>query len=140
MSDHTTPAFTGDHGEGEPTPVLPARRHLLVGGAAALAAFGLSPAAHAASSASATGMPALAGGRSAPVPRSRLHRWAADTWHSLDAMTDPDTGLPADNIPASLAPGDRSGYTSPTNIGGDPWSAVRAGGVGVISPPRAPAP
>src|SRR5918995_2278945 len=133
MSDHTTPPFTGDHGEGEPTPVLPARRHLLVGGAAALAAFGLSPAAHAASPASATGMPALAGGRSAPVPRSRLHRWAADTWHSLDAMTDPDTGLPADNIPASLAPGDRSGYTSPTNIGGYLWSTVVARELGIIS-------
>ena len=23
------------------------------------------------------------------MPNSRLHRWAADTWHSLDAMTDP---------------------------------------------------
>ena len=133
MSDHTTSPSTGDHGEGEPTPVLPARRHLLVGGAAALAAFGLSPAAHAASPASATGMPSLAGGRSAPVPRSRLHRWAADTWHSLDAMTDPDTGLPADNIPASLAPGDRSGYTSPTNIGGYLWSTVVARELGIIS-------
>jgi hypothetical protein len=67
------------------------------------------------------------------VPRSRLHRWAADTWHSLDAMTDPDTGLPADNIPESLAAGDRSGYTSPTNIGGYMWSAIVARELGLIS-------
>ena len=62
-----------------------------------------------------------------------LHRWAADTWHSLDAMTDPATGLPADNIPESLAAGDRSGYTSPTNIGGYLWSAVVARELGIIS-------
>ena len=65
--------------------------------------------------------------------RSRLHRWAADTWHSLDAMTDPATGLPADNIPESLAAGDRSGYTSPTNIGGYLWSTVVARELGIIS-------
>ena len=39
-------------------------------------------------------------------------------------MTDPRTGLPADNIPESLAAGDRSGYTSPTNIGGYLWSTI----------------
>ena len=133
MSDHTTSPSTGDHGEGEPTPVLPARRHLLVGGAAALAAFGLGAPAHAGTPAAAGGARALESGRNAPVPRSRLHRWAADTWHSLDAMTDPDTGLPADNIPASLAPGDRSGYTSPTNIGGYLWSTVVARELGIIS-------
>ena len=33
----------------------------------------------------------------------RLLRWAADTWRSLDAMTDPGTGLPADNISGRLA-------------------------------------
>ena len=48
-------------------------------------------------------------------------------------MTDPDTGLPADNIPESLAPGDRSGYTSPTNIGGYMWSTVVARELGIIS-------
>ena len=52
-------------------------------------------------------------------------RWAADTWRSLVAMTDPKTGLPADNITESLAAGDRSGYTSPTNIGGYLWSDRR---------------
>ncbi len=58
--------------------------------------------------------------------------WAKDTWHSLVAMTDPRTGLPADNIPGSLAAGDRSGYTSPTNIGGYLWSAVVAEELGLI--------
>jgi hypothetical protein len=133
MQDHTTYPSPGDHGEGERMPALPARRHLLVGGAAALAAFGLGPPAQAGTPAVAGGAHTLARGRKAPVPRSRLHRWAADTWHSLDAMTDPDTGLPADNIPASLAPGDRSGYTSPTNIGGYLWSTVVARELGIIS-------
>ena len=53
-----------------------------------------------------------------------MRTWAADTWRSLVAMTDPKTGLPADNIPESLAAGDRSGYTSPTNIGGYLWSTI----------------
>ena len=48
-------------------------------------------------------------------------------------MTDPRTGLPADNIPESLAAGDRSGYTSPTNIGGYLWSTIVARELGIIS-------
>ena len=48
-------------------------------------------------------------------------------------MTDPATGLPADNIPESLAAGDRSGYTAPTNIGGYLWSAIVARDLGIIS-------
>jgi hypothetical protein len=110
--------------------VRPARRQLLVGGAAAIAALGLAPAAGARVGTPSSGAAALPAG----VPKSRLHRWAADTWHSLDAMTDPATGLPADNIPESLAPGDRSGYTSPTNIGGYLWSTVVARELGLISP------
>ena len=47
-----------------------------------------------------------------------MRGWAADTWHSLVAMTDAKTGLPADNINEGLTVADRSGYTSPTNIGG----------------------
>ena len=39
-------------------------------------------------------------------------------------MTDETTGLPADNIDASLDPATRSGYTSPTNIGAYLWSTV----------------
>ena len=56
-------------------------------------------------------------------------------------MTDPKTGLPADNIKESLAAGDRSGYTSPTNIGGYLWSAVVARDLGHHHPGRVhPAP
>ena len=58
--------------------------------------------------------------------RARYRRWATDTWRSLDAMTDPGTGLPADQIDETLAPAARSGYTSPTNIGGYLWSTVVA--------------
>ena len=106
-----------------PLTAVPARRSLLVGGAATIAALALSP-----------GARAQTGPAQRPnVPPADLHRWAADTWHSLDAMTDPSTGLPADNIPESLAAGDRSGYTSPTNIGGYLWSTVVARELGIIS-------
>ena len=101
----------------------PDRRHVIVGGAAMLAALGLSPQAE-------------AGAPTAPLPgasNSRLQRWARDTWHSLDAMTVPATGLPADNISESLAPGKRSGFTSPTNIGGYLWSAIVARELGIIT-------
>src|SRR6478735_4154191 len=99
------------------------RRSLLIGGAASVAALALAPAA-AAQTAPARSTPALIR-RGVPVLDSRrLHGWAADTWRSIVAMTDPRTGLPADNIPESLAAKDRSGYTSPTNIGGYLWSTV----------------
>ena len=68
---------------------------------------------------------------SAAAQSARVHGWATDTWRSLVAMTHPKTGLPADNIAESLAPGDRSGYTSPTNIGGYLWSAVVARELGI---------
>lgn len=45
--------------------------------------------------------------------RRTLERYAADTWRSFVALTFP-SGLPADNINAVT--GQRSGYTSPTNI------------------------
>ena len=64
--------------------------------------------------------PAHAEGRASTERR----RWARDTWRSLAAMADPRTGLVADNIDADLAT--RSGYTSPTNIGGYLWSALVA--------------
>ncbi|GAB3064656.1 hypothetical protein GCM10027053_29550 [Intrasporangium mesophilum] len=118
---------------------LPTRRAMLVGGAASVAAFALAPSASAATSAS--------GARQAPAlirsPQSRyaassldsghLLTWARDTWRSLDAMTDPRTGLPADNIPATLGAGERSRYTSPTNIGGYLWSTIVARELGLIS-------
>ncbi|WP_344739754.1 glucoamylase family protein [Microbacterium awajiense] len=59
-----------------------------------------------------------------------LHRWAEDTWVSLDAMTDESTGLPADNITGDLATAGE--YTSPTNIGGYLWSTVTARDLGII--------
>jgi hypothetical protein len=59
--------------------------------------------------------------------------YARDTWRSMVAMTDPVTGLVADNINGDLAVGGRSTYTSPTNIGGYLWSAVVARELGIIS-------
>lgn len=61
-----------------------------------------------------------------------LRRWAADTWRSLAALTDPRTGLPADHLAADLDPSSRSRYTSPTNIGGLLWCAARE--LGLIEP------
>ncbi|MBU2665459.1 DUF3131 domain-containing protein [Actinoplanes bogorensis] len=64
-----------------------------------------------------------------------LRTYAKDTWKSLVAMTDPATGLVADNIPGDLsAP---AAYTSPTNIGGYMWSALVARSLGIVSPKEA---
>ena len=57
---------------------------------------------------------------------------AADTWRSFEAMVDPVTGIPSDNIDGSLDPATRSRYTSPTNIGSYLWSAIVANRLGVI--------
>ena len=62
-----------------------------------------------------------------------LRTYARDTWRSVVAMTDPGTGLVADNIEGDLAAGSRSAYTSPTNLGGSMWSAVVARDLGIIS-------
>ncbi|MEP7368979.1 MAG: glucoamylase family protein, partial [Dermatophilaceae bacterium] len=67
------------------------------------------------------------------IDRNTIQRWARDTWASLVAMTDPRTGLPADNISGPLASPTRSGYTSPTNIGGYMWSTIVARELGLIS-------
>ena len=48
-------------------------------------------------------------------------------------MTDERTGLVADNAADSLRRSDRSGWTSPTNIGGMLWSTVVARELGLIS-------
>src|SRR5690242_85048 len=66
--------------------------------------------------------------------KALVGRWARDTWRSLVAMTDERTGLPADNIGASVSDPARSSYTSPTNIGGYLWSTVVARHLGIISP------
>jgi hypothetical protein len=53
--------------------------------------------------------------------RRVLARYAADTWRSFELLLGPATGLPSDNVSAA---GERSRYTSPTNVGayrGAPW-------------------
>ena len=64
-----------------------------------------------------------------------LRGYAVDTWRSMTAMTDPGTGLVADNIHGDLS--HPSAYTSPTNIGGYLWSAVVAEKLGIVSRPQA---
>ncbi|CAM3237778.1 glucoamylase family protein [Stackebrandtia soli] len=65
--------------------------------------------------------------------RRELVRYAADTWRSMEALADPTTGLPADNIDGDLGEDSRSAYTSPTNIGCYLWSAIVARKLGFIS-------
>lgn len=101
------------------TPARITRRTLLVASAATLAVPSFASAA-----------PARKVLTADPV---RVRGWAKDTWRSLVAMTPSRTGLPADNIPESLAASDRSGYTSPTNIGGYLWSAIVARELGLIT-------
>ncbi|NHA69497.1 glucoamylase family protein [Phycicoccus flavus] len=115
-------------------PTATSRRRLLLGGAAALgtAVVGAGSASPAAA-APVRSAPAFLRGLATDWDAGTVRRWAADTWHSLVAMTDEKTGLPADNIPESLAAGDRSGYTSPTNIGGYLWSALVARELGIIT-------
>lgn len=107
---------------------MSAHRHLLA--AAALAAG--SALALGAVVAPATA-PASASVQSRGSAKADLQRWAADTWHSFEAMVDDQTGLPADNIDGTLDPSSRSGYTSPTNIGGYLWSTVAARDLGLIT-------
>jgi hypothetical protein len=61
--------------------------------------------------------------------RSTLLGYARDTWASFVAMTDADTGLPADSLDAD---GTASVQTSTTNIGAYMWSAVVAERLGII--------
>jgi hypothetical protein len=67
------------------------------------------------------------------VDRATIDRWARDTWASIVAMVVPSTGLPTDNMSGPLRSPKRSGYTSPTNIGGYLWSTVVARELGIIS-------
>jgi hypothetical protein len=113
------------------------RRSLLTGTAAIAAAATLAPAPGIAAGRAPTttfgARPAGGGSPAQRVSARRLRRWARDTWASLVAMTDESTGLTADNIESSLDDPIRSGYTSPTNIGGYLWSAVVARELGLIS-------
>jgi hypothetical protein len=93
---------------------------------------------------SAQAAPPGAPGRTVPAPaiavsfqggridRASIDRWACDTWASTVAMVAPGTGLPADNISGPLGSPTRSGYTSPTNIGGYLRRAVVARELGII--------
>ncbi|HEX5038930.1 MAG TPA: glucoamylase family protein [Candidatus Limnocylindria bacterium] len=58
-----------------------------------------------------------------------LREYASATWASFVAMTDEDTGLPADALGAD---GSRSVQTSTTNIGAYMWSALVAERLGFI--------
>jgi len=73
----------------------------------------------------------LTSGTAVTAAPSPLTAYARDTWKSMVAMTDPTTGLVADNIPGDLH--NPSAYTSPTNIGGYLWSAVVARDLGIIT-------
>jgi putative glucoamylase/uncharacterized protein DUF3131/hemolysin type calcium-binding protein len=61
--------------------------------------------------------------------RAGLARYAADTWRSFEAMTDAQSGLPADSLHAD---GTRSVQTSTTNIGAYMWSALVAEELGIV--------
>jgi hypothetical protein len=65
----------------------------------------------------------------APAEAS-LRDYAHDTWASFEAMTDAQSGLPADSLNAD---GSTSVQTSTTNIGAYMWSAVVAEKMGLIS-------
>jgi len=66
--------------------------------------------------------------------RRVLQRYAADTWRSFELLLEPATGLPSDNVSAA---GERSRYTSPTNIGAYLWSTLAARDAGIIGPAEA---
>ena len=68
----------------------------------------------------------------APAANSRdvLKGYARDTWASFAAMTDAQSGLPADALNAD---GSTSVQTSTTNIGAYMWSAVAARRLGILS-------
>src|ERR671914_288523 len=65
----------------------------------------------------------------ASASEAPLERYAADTWRSFDAMTDPQSGLPADSLAAD---GTRSVQTSTTNIGAYMWSTLVARELGIV--------
>ncbi len=64
-----------------------------------------------------------------PAQRATLLGYARGTWASFVAMTDEETGLPADSLRAD---GTRSIQTSTTNIGAYMWSTVVAERLGII--------
>ena len=75
------------------------------------------------------GSTAAVGAGLRPAERATLLRYATDTWASFVAMTDPDTGLPADSLTADGTP---SVQTSTTNIGAYLWSTLVAEELDII--------
>jgi hypothetical protein len=65
----------------------------------------------------------------APAQHATLLGYARDTWASFVAMTDADTGLPADSLKSD---GTASVQTSTTNIGAYMWSTVVAERLAII--------
>jgi hypothetical protein len=73
---------------------------------------------------------ALTGATSAQADtNSTLQRYARGTWASFVAMTDANSGLPADSLGTD---GTTSVQTSTTNIGAYMWSAVAAQRLGIL--------
>jgi hypothetical protein len=71
----------------------------------------------------ACGLPSEAAAQGNGNGHGVLRRYARDTWASFVAMTDPNTGLPADSLHID---GTRSVQTSTTNIGAYMWSTLVA--------------
>jgi hypothetical protein len=70
-----------------------------------------------------------AGGHLSAAQRATLLRYATATWAGFVAMTDEESGLPADSLASD---GTRSVQTSTTNIGAYLWSTVVAERLGII--------
>ena len=70
-------------------------------------------------------------GRGRATDDASCETYLADTWRSMDAMTDPATGLPADNIGGDLAAGTPQRRT--------PRRPTSAPTCGAPSPPATPA-
>ncbi|WP_237715686.1 DUF3131 domain-containing protein [Arthrobacter sp. M2012083] len=115
-----------------------ASRRQLLAGVAAVAAAGLTstaaqPAFANTTRATASNAQGLGKANKNGIDHKVVSRWAQDTWKSLVAMTHPETGLPADYIGESITNPQRSGFTSPTNMGGYLWSTVVARELRLIS-------
>ena len=113
-------------------PITANRRQILVGGAA-VAALGVALPRPATAHAATTTPLGMTSQPPIGLDPATIQRWARDTWASMAALAHPATGLPADNMSGPLASPTRSGYTSPTNIGGYLWSTVIARELGIIS-------
>jgi hypothetical protein len=76
-----------------------------------------------------TSVTAAGGSHLSKAQRATLLRYATDTWDGFVAMTDEESGLPADSLKFD---GTRSVQTSTTNIGAYMWTTVVAEALGII--------